>query len=488
MYWVSTQIFLMLLFTRLDSAKSISRYTPPNGTAGLARSSVSGASRVPAPPASTIPNTDGSGMFPLPVIICCPCCTLTALNRQPAFYPPGDRANLWSMTEGAARPRAVIIGAGIGGLAAAAGLHAAGWDVTAYERAASLEPVGAGLALAPNGLRALDVFGAGDAVRAHAIGQEIGIRRPDGRWLLRSSTERMVTDRFGDPVILLPRSRLIEALASRVPAGVLALSTEVTSAGQDGHVATTAGPLDADLVVAADGLSSATRAALFPAHPGPRYAGFTTWRLLTPEFPGPVPMSETWGPGSVFGVMPLADGRVYCYAAAPAPRGAHSPDGELAELVRRFGGWHKPIPALLASATPGSVLRHDVAELAEPLPAMHRGRVALLGDAAHPMTPNLGQGACQALEDAAVLARLATGLDGSGVPGMLASYTAMRLARTTKIVRLSRRAGRMTTWTSPPAIALRDGLAMTLGKLAPAAALRGLAPIYDWHPPATTPK
>jgi len=223
------------------------------------------------------------------------------------------------MTEGAARPRAVIIGAGIGGLAAAAGLHAAGWDVTAYERAASLEPVGAGLALAPNGLRALDVFGAGDAVRAHAIGQEIGIRRPDGRWLLRSSTERMVTDRFGDPVILLPRSRLIEALASRVPAGVLALSTEVTSAGQDGHVATAAGPLDADLVVAADGLSSATRAALFPSHPGPRYAGFTTWRLLTPEFPGPVPMSETWGPGSVFGVMPLADGRVYCYAAAPAP-------------------------------------------------------------------------------------------------------------------------------------------------------------------------
>ena len=389
------------------------------------------------------------------------------------------------MTEGAARPRAVIIGAGIGGLAAAAGLHEAGWDVTACERAASLEPVGAGLALAPNGLRALDVFGVGDAVRAHAVGQEIGLRRPDGRWLVRSSTERMISDRFGDPVILLPRSRLIEALASRVPAGALALSTEVTSAGQDGHVVTSAGSLDADLVVAADGLSSATRAALFPSHPGPRYAGFTTWRLLTPEFPGPAPMSETWGPGSVFGVMPLADGRVYCYAAAPAPRGAHSPDGELAELVRRFGGWHEPIPALLASATPGAVLRHDVADLAAPLPAMHRGRVALLGDSAHPMTPNLGQGACQALEDAAVLARLAAGAnDGSAVAGLLSRYTALRLARTTKIVRLSRRTGRMTTWTSPPAIAVRDGLAMALGKLAPAAALRGLAAIYDWHPPA----
>jgi 2-polyprenyl-6-methoxyphenol hydroxylase-like FAD-dependent oxidoreductase len=424
-------------------------------------------------------------MFPLPVITWCNAAPSSGLPASLRSIRPPIVFTYRSMTVAAARPRAVIIGAGIGGLAAAAGLHAAGWEVTACERAASLEPVGAGLALAPNGLRALDVFGAGDAVRAHAVGQEIGMRRPDGRWLLRSSTERMITDRFGDAVILLPRSRLIEALASRVPPGVLALSTEVTSADADGHVTTTAGPLSADLVVAADGLSSAARAALFPAHPGPRYAGFTTWRLLTPEFPGPVPMSETWGPGSVFGVMPLADGRVYCYAAAPAPRGAHSPDDELAELVRRFGGWHEPIPALLAAAVPESVLRHDVAELAEPLPAMHRGRVALLGDAAHPMTPNLGQGACQALEDAAVLARLAAGADGSArsVADVLSRYTALRLARTTKIVRLSRRAGRMTTWTSPPAIAVRDGLAMTLGKIAPGAALRGLATIYDWHPP-----
>jgi 2-polyprenyl-6-methoxyphenol hydroxylase-like FAD-dependent oxidoreductase len=409
------------------------------------------------------------------------------------------------MTGAGGRPRAVIIGAGIGGLAAAAGLHAAGWDVTACERASSLEPVGSGLALAPNGLRALDVFGAGDAVRAHAVSQEIGLRRPDGRWLVRSRTERMITDRFGDPVILLPRSRLVQALASRVPAGVLALSTEVTSAGPDGHVVTSAGQIDADLVVAADGISSAIRGALFPAHPGLRYAGFTTWRLVTPEMPadsGPVPMAETWGRGSVFGVMPLSDGRVYCYAAAPAPAGARSPDDELAELVRRFGGWHQPIPALLATAAPGDVLRHDVAELAAPLPALHRGRIALLGDAAHPMTPNLGQGACQALEDAAVLTRLtasangssaagssaagsdaASDADGSRAAAALARYTSMRLPRTTRVVRLSARAGRMTTWTSPPAVALRDGLALALGRLAPNAALRGLGTIYDWRPP-----
>src|ERR1700733_14755342 len=118
-----------------------------------------------------------------------------------------------------ARARAVVIGAGIGGLAAAAGLCSAGWDVTAFERATSLEPVGAGLALAPNGLRAL------------AVPQELGIRRSDGRWLMRSTTGHMIADRFGDPVILVTRAAVIDALAARVPDGVLSLGTEVTSVG-----------------------------------------------------------------------------------------------------------------------------------------------------------------------------------------------------------------------------------------------------------------
>ena len=199
-----------------------------------------------------------------------------------------------------------------------------GWDVTVCERAASLEPVGAGLALAPNGLRALDAIGAADSLRALAVPQELGIRRSDGRWLIRSTTGRMVADRFGDPIILLPRAAVVDALAARVPDGVLSLGTEVTSLETGGkaaaRVATTAGELDADLVVAADGIGSATRPALFPGHPGLRYAGFTTWRLLTGPVTGQVAMAESWGRGTVFGVMPLSDGRVYCYAAAPADR------------------------------------------------------------------------------------------------------------------------------------------------------------------------
>jgi 2-polyprenyl-6-methoxyphenol hydroxylase-like FAD-dependent oxidoreductase len=382
----------------------------------------------------------------------------------------------------------VVIGTGIGGLAAAAGLRSAGWEVTACERAASLEPVGAGLSLAPNGLRALDVFGAGDALRALAVPQELGIRRSDGRWLIRSTTGHMVTDRFGDPVILVTRAAVVEALAARVPDGVLSLGTEVTSVdpGRDtaARVRSSAGELEADLVVAADGIRSATRLSLFPAHPGLRHAGFTTWQLLVAgPVNGPVPMAESWGRGTVVGVMPLSDGRVYCYAAAPAAPGARNGD-ELAELVRLFGRWHEPIPALLAAARPQDVIRRDVAELAAPLPSFHRGRTVLLGDAAHPMTPNLGQGACQALEDAAVLARLATGTGPDAVPAMIARYTAARLPRTTDVVRWSRRAADMATRASLPAVAGRNMMVSLAGKLAPGAALRTLAPVYGWEPPA----
>jgi 2-polyprenyl-6-methoxyphenol hydroxylase-like FAD-dependent oxidoreductase len=194
-----------------------------------------------------------------------------------------------------ARPHAVVIGAGIGGLAAAAGLHAAGWEATICERAPALDRGGAGLALAPNGLRALDVIGVGEAVRVHAVPQEIGIRSPGGRWLLRSTTGDMVTARFGDPVILLPRAQVIDALLTRVPEQAFAFSTEVTSVRPGGpgtaRIVTTAGELDAELVVAADGIGSATRNALFPRHPGLRYAGFTTWRLLAGGQPEAIPVA-----------------------------------------------------------------------------------------------------------------------------------------------------------------------------------------------------
>ncbi|MEN3534654.1 FAD-dependent monooxygenase [Microbispora sp. ZYX-F-249] len=381
---------------------------------------------------------------------------------------------------------AVVIGAGIGGLTAALALTGKGWSVTVLERAASIEPVGAGLAVAPNALRALDVIGVGDEVRKlSAIQGRSGIRMPDGRWLSRTTAED-ATARYGDPIVLLARSSLVGILAERLPPGALRVNTRaesadpatgrVTLAASDAGAAET---IEADLVVAADGIRSRTRAALFPRHPAPVYAGVTSWRAIVP-LAAVTGASETWGAGRLFGVMPLAGGQVYCYATAPVPAGLRAAD-EREELLRLFGRWHDPIPALLAAADPEAVLRNDVHCLDTPLPAFHAGRVALLGDAAHPMTPNLGQGACQAMEDAVVLAGLVA-RHGADPAAGLAAYSRERLARTTPIVRRSRAIGRLTRWRNPLAVALRDGAMRAAGRFGPNVAMRQFDPVFDWRP------
>ena len=323
---------------------------------------------------------------------------------------------------------AVVAGGGIGGLTAAVALRCQGWDVTALERAPALEPVGAGLGLGPNALHALDAIGLGDEVRRFsAIQGHGGLRRPGGGWLVRTDLGGLAA-RFGDPQLVALRADLVDLLAGRLPAGVLRTGVTVTGvdagdADRRACVATSAGDLDADLVVAADGIGSRIRAALFPDSPGPRYSGFTTWRFVAPAVPagaGRAEPAETWGRGEVFGVLPLASGQVYCYASAPAPAGVRH-DDEAAELKQRFGRWHDPIPGLIGAISPDRVLHDDVYWIADPLPAYHRGRVAILGDAAHAMTPHLGQGACQAIEDAVVLASVADpgpSRNGSG-PGCL---------------------------------------------------------------------
>jgi 2-polyprenyl-6-methoxyphenol hydroxylase-like FAD-dependent oxidoreductase len=183
---------------------------------------------------------------------------------------------------------------------------------------------------------------------------------------------------------------------------------------------------------------------------------------------------ETWGRGRIWGTHPLKDGRVYAYAAAVTPAGEHAPDDEKAELVRRFGDWHDPIPAVLAAARPEDVLRHDVHHIAEPLPAYHRGRVALVGDAAHAMPPTLGQGGNQAVEDAIVLAHHHDDL---------AAYTAARLPRTTAVTRQAVRTARLNMMTGRTGIAVRNAAIAALSKAAPALLLRGFDGIADWRPP-----
>ncbi|WP_037577485.1 FAD-dependent monooxygenase [Phaeacidiphilus oryzae] len=364
---------------------------------------------------------------------------------------------------------ATVVGGGIGGLTAALALAARGTRVLAvHERAESLRPVGSGISLAPNALRALDAIdpSLGKDVRARAVPQgDGGLRRPDGRWLARMDGRRLAAA-LGEPIVVLHRAELLDLLADRLPGGVLRLGSAPTpeEAAEDG------GP---DLVVAADGIHSAARRALFPDHPGPRYSGFTTWRTVLPRAAAPadVPFGETWGRGALTGVIALADGRFYLYAAALAPAGGAAPDGERAELLRRFGDWCDPIPQLLDAAEESAITRSDVHHLIDPLPAFHSGRTALLGDAAHAMTPFQGQGACQAVEDAVVLARSST----------LAEYSAARLPRTTAVVRNSARVARMVAVSGRLTAALRD---LSIAATPMSVAARAAASTVNWRPPA----
>ncbi|NGN69279.1 NAD(P)-binding protein [Streptomyces sp. A7024] len=384
-------------------------------------------------------------------------------------------------------PHAVVIGAGIGGLTAAAALHRAGWRVTVAERAASLEPVGAGLAVAPNGQRALDTLGLGDPVRDQAAWQGSGgLRTPGGRWLARTDTSA-AAERFGGSIAMVHRATLIDLLAAQIPQGAVQLGVTanlIDPGAGDRQAAVELGGerVAADLVVAADGVNSAVRARLFPDHPGPAYAGFTAWRIVVPAPDMPFVPHETWGRGEMWGSQPLKDGRVYAYGTAGVPEGGRSPDGEKQELLRRFGSWHAPIPQLIAAAREDEVLRNDVRHLRTPLAAYHRGRTALIGDAAHAMPPSLGQGGNQALEDAVVLAHhIATG--ATPVPDALAAYTRDRLPRTQQIARRSAQAGRATTLRAAPAVTVRNALIAAVARLGPGLMLRSMDGIADWRPP-----
>ncbi|MGW5847488.1 FAD-dependent monooxygenase [Streptomyces sp. NPDC055254] len=361
---------------------------------------------------------------------------------------------------------AVVVGAGIGGLTAAVALHRGGWRVTVCERAAGPAAVGAGIVLAPNALRAFDAIGF-DAARAagRTVPAAMGLRRPDGRWLSRADTAAL-TARYGRPPLAVHRSALTGALAAELPDGTVRHATAVTSVhdpdGSGPVVRTSAGELTADVVIAADGIHSPLRRRYFPDHPGLRHSGETAWRTVLPAPHGAgtgsteaTATAETWGRGERFGVVPLADGRLYVYATAVAPEG-HRPADVRAELLRRFGHWHDPIPEIIARIDPAAVLQHDLYDLAVALPRYHRGRLAWIGDAAHAMTPNLGQGGCQAVEDAVVLAHLLEPAAPDDVPAALAAYSRARLARTDAIRVRARRAGRFAAVTHPLAAAARD--------------------------------
>ncbi|WP_432987958.1 FAD-dependent oxidoreductase [Dactylosporangium sp. CA-233914] len=354
--------------------------------------------------------------------------------------------------------RAVIVGGGIGGLATARGLALRGWDATVLERQPRLEAAGAGLSLWPNALRALDWLGIGDRVRA--AGAPItggGLRTWRGAWLSRVSV--------AGPIVV-HRADLHEILADGVRVRTGTAVTDVRD-------------LDADLIVGADGIGSAVRAQYAP-RVRIRDSGQVSWRAVVPD-PGIKGGGETVGPGGVrFGHIGMGRRGVYWYAVAPAPLRTTSPDEQLAELRRLFHGWHEPIPALVAATEPAALLHHPLLDLHPVAPMRFGDRVALVGDAAHAMTPNLGQGACQALEDAVTLAALAD----ADVAGALREYDMIRRKRVTMVVRRSWQVGRVMGARG----ALTGALVRTAARLAPSGATsRAAERTAAWEPPTPAP-
>ncbi|GAA3834913.1 FAD-dependent monooxygenase [Streptomyces phyllanthi] len=379
---------------------------------------------------------------------------------------------------------AVVVGGGIGGLSAAVGLRMTGWEVTVVERAPVLSDVGGGISLHANGVRALDALGVGEAVRAAGRPQYTGgTRIPGGGWLTRldgTALER----KLGAPLLGMLRADLHRLLRAALPPECLVVGTEVTTIDDSDpnrvRVPVGDGVVEADLAVAADGVNSRIRTQLFPRHPGAVYSGSTVVRALTEH---PVELRDdlelTWGRGVEFGHMAFVDGRAEWHAVLNSPPGVRHED-PLAAMRDRFGDWHDPIPTLLDATRPDAVLHHDIHELVTPLPAFTAGRIALLGDAAHAMTPNLGQGVSQALEDAATLAAvLAT---GPTIETALARYDTERRRRTQSIARAARQIGRMGQRLSHPvAVAARN----TALRLAPSrATIRTVLRHAAWTPPS----
>jgi 2-polyprenyl-6-methoxyphenol hydroxylase-like FAD-dependent oxidoreductase len=358
---------------------------------------------------------------------------------------------------------AVVIGGGIGGLAAACGLRAAGWEPVVYERSPELREVGAGLSVAPNAARALEWLGLGESFRAAAQPQGIGVKSRSGRWMVRLR-ELDLVGRYGAPMYAMHRAELhgilMDAVGSDgVRRGHRAVSVDDHPDGATVRFETPAGATEvaADLVIVADGVHSRTRCALFPDHSGATHAGYVCWRGIAPAgaaAPQEHPMwTDTWGRGARFGAAPLTGGRVFWYASAGGSEGSMA-QVRLSDLRERFGGWHDPIAALLDASDPATLLRNDIYYLGDPLPGFAVGRVGLLGDAAHAVTPDIGQGACLAVEDAVVLAQsLARHSDPATA---LRAYDRARRPRTQKLAALSGRSARVQQARHPVAAALRD--------------------------------
>ena len=358
--------------------------------------------------------------------------------------------------------RVGIVGAGIGGLTAAIALRARAVEVAVFEQAPEPRALGAGLHLWSNAVRALREIGAWDAIEPVSV--------PVATEQVLTSRGRLMAEwdvatasrEIGAPSIGLNRPDLLSALLKTAGPDVLRLGRRVLGFSDDGAGVTLrfedGGPGERfDALVGADGIHSLVRAQIHGASP-PVYRGYTTWRTLVPADDALAPpglLRQYWGRGVRFVFFPAGPGQIYFVGLANAPAGEKDVPGRTkADLLARFGGFVEPVPSLIRAADEGKFLRMDIIDR-NPIRRWGRGRVTLLGDAAHAMTPNTSQGAGMAIEDSAVLARF-LGNGGDPEPALRA-YERRRWKRCAEQVMMARFPGVLGRLENPLACRLRDG-------------------------------
>ena len=377
--------------------------------------------------------------------------------------------------------RIAIVGGGIGGLSAALALGREGFSVSVFEQAPELLEVGAAIAVWPNAFRVLERLGLGGEVLARAG------RIERARWLDRDGTtyKHFSFPETGSPAVALHRADLQSALRRALPEGSLQLGKTFEGYEEEGdelRLRFADGTEAAcGLLVGADGLHSRVRAQLLGDigdRGEPVYRGYSVWRGVTRlEHASLLPGTalEVYGEGRRFGVGPVGLGRTGWWATANEPSGTPEPPSEHgSKLSRLFDGWCAPVKELIA-ATPSESILRNAAYDRPASPMWGRGRVTLLGDAVHPMTPNLGQGGCMAIEDAAVLARCLAKYEDANAA--LRAYESRRRARAERVARYSRLYGAVGQWESRAATRLRARL---LSSIPESLGRRMLSLIFDY--------
>jgi 2-polyprenyl-6-methoxyphenol hydroxylase-like FAD-dependent oxidoreductase len=375
--------------------------------------------------------------------------------------------------------RALIVGGGIGGLAAAVALERIGWRPLVFERAAEIREVGAGIGLWTNAINALGALGVAAAV--------IGRGSPFERLRIETPAERLLSEtpvgelgrRFGAVSLCIHRADLLLSLSEPLPPESLRTDASCIGFDEDADGVTArfagGGRAHGDLLIGADGIHSQIRAQLFGAAPT-RYSGYTCWRGIARLQHAGVPRGESLsvlGHGAQAGLFHCGGGRMYWFVTRNSPPDrSDGPAGAKAAVLAAFERWHPVFREVIEATEETSILKNDIVDR-PPMRRWGRGRVTLLGDAAHPTTPMLAQGACQAIEDAVVLADSLRG--AADVAAGLRLYERRRRRRTAMVTRQSWSLGKVLQWENPFAVRLRElGMRSPYGRWQAAASLRNL--------------